>query len=106
MACLVFQASHLCLVASAQSPPRAEAGQTNYSAVNPHSIEQLLNTKVGEIVKITYDGNTDTVTVISVDRDGLICRSTLDESSQSTPEFWVAFAAISSVEAVNPPESF
>ena len=62
------------------------------------NIEAALRANIGVSVKIWFDGHTETVVVISVDSDGLLCRAVSAEATDITAEFWLAYKEISRVE--------
>ncbi len=60
-------------------------------------IVRTLKANVGKALDIIFDGNRTTVTVRSVDRDGVLCRL-LGAKPQQPSEFWVAFEYIEEIK--------
>jgi len=60
-------------------------------------IKAALETSTGKPVKIAFDNHTDTVTVISTDPDGFLCRANHTGQSQ---EFWLAYTAVYDVQFI------
>jgi hypothetical protein len=66
--------------------------------MNQEEIVRILKANVGKVLDIIFDGNrTTTVTVSSVDHDGVLCRL-LGVKSQQPSEFWVAFEHIQEIK--------
>lgn len=55
----------------------------------------------GTVVKVFFDRHTETVLVISIDSDGVLCRPVSAGSGANGAEFWLAYSQISQVEKVN-----
>jgi hypothetical protein len=52
----------------------------------------------GTVVKVYFDTHADTVFIVSIDSDGVLCRPVSARTSGSGTEFWLAYSQISQVE--------
>jgi hypothetical protein len=55
---------------------------------------------IGALVKVFFDRHTETVLVISIDPDGILCRPVSARFGESGAEFWLAYQQISRIEKV------
>jgi hypothetical protein len=53
---------------------------------------------VGAVVKVFFDRHTETVLILSIDSDGILCRPASARSGESGAEFWLAYQQISRIE--------
>jgi hypothetical protein len=51
-------------------------------------------------VKVFFDTHTETVLVLSIDSDGMLCRPISAGPSGTAAEFWLAYDQISQIEPV------
>lgn len=65
--------------------------------MTPENVQAKLQENVGKIVKIAFGGQSETVTVISVDADGFLCRALPETENNS--EFWLAYKEVESVDS-------
>lgn len=66
--------------------------------MEPEEIRQLLETNLGKVVRLEYSGYEDTVVVLSVDDDGVVCRMIANDRNDPLLDFWLALAEITTVE--------
>ncbi len=60
-------------------------------------MEHELRARLGQKVRLTIGTHTDTVLVLSVDRDGFICQPTTADPREPLPEFWVAYEEVAAI---------
>jgi hypothetical protein len=53
---------------------------------------------IGARVKVFFDRHTETVLIISIDSDGILCRPVSAGSGETGTEFWIAYQQISRIE--------
>lgn len=58
----------------------------------------MLEMNVGKVVHLEYSGYQDTVVVLSVDDDGLVCRMIANDRNDPLLDFWLGLGEISGVE--------
>lgn len=63
-------------------------------------VQLLLEANLGKTINVTYDFHTERVIVLSVDRDGFVCRPLEAASGDGAEEFWLSYADVVKVEAV------
>lgn len=66
--------------------------------MKPEEIRHLLETNIGKIVRLEYSGYEDTVVVLSVDDDGVVCRMLANDRNDPLLDFWLALVEITTVE--------
>lgn len=66
--------------------------------MEPEEIRRILETNVGKVVRVEYSGYCDTVVVLSVDADGVVCRMLANERNDPLLDFWLGLGEISVVE--------
>jgi hypothetical protein len=66
--------------------------------MEPDEIRQLLETNVGKAVRLEYSGYEDTVVILSVDDDGVVCRMIANDRNDPLLDFWLALGEITAVE--------
>jgi hypothetical protein len=69
------------------------------ASCNPEGVFQA---NIGSIVRLRYGSQVESVEVISVDRDGLLCRAATSAARQDTVDWWIAF---SDIEGAQLPDS-
>jgi hypothetical protein len=67
--------------------------------MTPGEVRAALNP--GTVVKVFFDRHTETVVVVSIDSDGVLCRPVSAGSGGNSAEFWLAYSQISQVEKVD-----
>lgn len=60
-------------------------------------IASRLHAKMGQAVSVTFDGHTETLTIVSVNSDGFVVRTLSSRLGDSISEFWIAFADVSAL---------
>ncbi len=68
-------------------------------------VGRLLEANPGKAVTLTYNGHTQTVTVLAIDQDGLLCRAIANEPGQHVTEFWLAFRDVLDIHLAHSPEA-
>ena len=66
--------------------------------MTPQDIQSVLST--GSVVKVFFDTHTETVLVLSIDSDGMLCRPVSAGPGGTAAEFWLAYDQISQIEPV------
>lgn len=66
--------------------------------MEPEQIRQALEANIGKAVRLEYSGNKDTVVVLSVDDDGVVCRMIANDRNDPLLDFWLGMREISGVE--------
>jgi hypothetical protein len=66
--------------------------------MTPQDIQSVL--KAGAVVKVLFDSHTETVFVVSIDPDGMLCRPVAAGVTGAAGEFWLAYDQISQIEPV------
>lgn len=56
---------------------------------------------IGAVVKVFFDKHTETVLIVSIDSDGVLCRPVSAGPGEGASEFWLAYNQISLVEKVD-----
>lgn len=63
--------------------------------MTPHEVQAIVS--AGAVVKVFFDKHTETVLIVSVDPDGILCRPL---SGEAAAEFWLAHGQISRIEKI------
>jgi hypothetical protein len=63
-----------------------------------HEVQAAVS--VGSVVKVFFDRYKETVLIVSVDPDGILCRPLSAGSGEAATEFWLAHSQISRIEDV------
>jgi hypothetical protein len=58
-------------------------------------MEARLQHSQGRTIDVAFGGRTETVVVVSADRDGFVCRMQSEGAEESAGEFWIAYQEIS-----------
>lgn len=67
-------------------------------------LRKRLESKIGQKVKITFHHHQQTITVLSVDADGLLCRTVAAQPGEDEEEFWLPFKDVAEIdESLEPP---
>lgn len=66
--------------------------------MEPEEIRRLLEENIGKAVRLEYSGYQDTVIVLFVDNDGVVCRMIANDRNDPLIDFWLGLGEISSVE--------
>jgi hypothetical protein len=66
--------------------------------MEPEQIRQVLEANIGKVVRLEYSGYQDTVVVISVDEDGVVCHMIANDRNDPLLDFWLGLGEISAVE--------
>lgn len=69
-------------------------------------LQRLLESNIGKTVRVTYNVHSEAVVVMSVDRDGFICKPLLSDPTESTAEFWLAYEDVADLELITASSSF
>jgi hypothetical protein len=64
-------------------------------------LQRVLESNIGKIVRVTYNVHSEAVLVMSVDRDGFICKPLSPDLNESTAEFWLAYEDVADLEFVS-----
>lgn len=64
--------------------------------------EGIFQANIGSIVRLRYGSQVESVEVVGVDRDGLLCRAANSAARQDTVDWWIAF---SDIEGAHLPDS-
>ncbi|HWF45849.1 MAG TPA: hypothetical protein VG168_02495 [Bryobacteraceae bacterium] len=66
--------------------------------MEPEQIRAALEANIGKVVRLEYSGYRDTVVVISVDDDGVVCHMIANDRNDPLLDFWLGLGEISGVE--------
>jgi hypothetical protein len=69
--------------------------------MEPEEIRRALEANLGKVVRLEYSGYQDTVVVISVDDDGVVCHMIANDRNDPSLDFWLALEEISGVESAS-----
>ncbi|MGC2660702.1 MAG: hypothetical protein WA324_22325 [Bryobacteraceae bacterium] len=69
--------------------------------MKPEEIRRLLESNVGKVIRLEYSGYQDTVTILSVDDDGVVCRMVANDRNDPLLDFWLGLGEISGIEPAN-----
>jgi hypothetical protein len=60
-------------------------------------IEEIIQHGIGKIVTVTFGEHRETVSVVSADPDGFICRILAPRPGDNATEFWIAYGEVTSL---------
>jgi hypothetical protein len=63
--------------------------------MDQREIASRLHAKIGQAVSVSFDGHTETLTIVSVNSEGFVARALPSRLGESASEFWIAFADVS-----------
>jgi hypothetical protein len=81
----------------AVSGPLSNGRRNARSRMDQSKCRARLKESIGQSVRVAFGGNTEIVTVISVDLDGFICRILSTDPTGNSTEFWVACDDVTSI---------
>jgi hypothetical protein len=65
--------------------------------MEPEQIRQALEANIGKVVHLEYSGYQDTVVVLSVDDDGVVCRMIANDRNDPLLDFWLGLGEITAI---------
>jgi len=64
--------------------------------MTPQDIQSIVS--AGTVAKVSFDSHTETVLILSLDPDGMLCRPASAGPGETAAEFWLAYDQISQIE--------